>query len=75
MFTLCDFRHENKLNKNCDKNLDFVSYITEKWTEIHKENDVFRYKVNDLQEKLVGGYLLQVNITYFVLLQTLNLSY
>lgn len=39
----------------------FIRLLTQKWDDIHKNTDAFRYKINDLQEKMVDKmYLLQV---------------
>lgn len=43
----------------------FISLLTTKWDEIHKDTDVFRYKIDKLDERLVDGkYLLQVSISF-----------
>ncbi|KAJ8728627.1 hypothetical protein PYW07_006323 [Mythimna separata] len=40
----------------------FLSLLTAKWDEIHEDTDIFRYKINKLEERLVNGsYLLQLN--------------
>lgn len=45
-----------------DGPISFMSLLTTKWDEIHKDTDVFRYRIDDLEEKLVDGkYLLQLN--------------
>lgn len=43
-------------------NSQFVQLLKMKWKEIHDTTNVFRYKILNLQERIVDGkYLLQVS--------------
>ncbi|KAJ8720973.1 hypothetical protein PYW08_006438 [Mythimna loreyi] len=45
-----------------DGSTTFISLLTTKWDEIHEAMDVFRYKIDKLEERIVdGSYLLQLN--------------
>lgn len=59
MFILGDFQCE-LADKNKHQNMDFLSLFMSKWDEIHDKSDVFRYKIDKIREKVVSGYLLQV---------------
>ncbi|KPJ14774.1 GDP-D-glucose phosphorylase C15orf58-like [Papilio machaon] len=49
-----------KIGRNI--NLDFIQLYKSTWDKIHVETDVFRYKVENLREKIVNEkYLLQLN--------------
>lgn len=52
-----------KLNNLTSDNLNsFTSLLKTKWDEIHNETDIFRYKIDDLEERIVDGkYFLQLN--------------
>ncbi|XP_013195494.1 GDP-D-glucose phosphorylase 1 [Amyelois transitella] len=42
--------------------LKFIDLLTQLWCDIHNQNEVFRYKVDKIQEKVIqGNYLLQLN--------------
>ncbi|XP_049878472.1 GDP-D-glucose phosphorylase 1 [Pectinophora gossypiella] len=43
------------------KTTPFLDLLKSKWDNVHEESGVFRYKINNLQEKIVGKYLLQLN--------------
>lgn len=69
MFKLSDFNQDNYIT-----GLPFfIDKLKSKWDEIHSDPNVFRYKINDLQERVVDEkYLLMVRqilkfITYPVL--------
>ncbi|XP_013141347.1 PREDICTED: GDP-D-glucose phosphorylase 1 [Papilio polytes] len=43
-------------------NVDFIQLYKSTWDKIHRETDVFRYKVENLRERIVNEkYLLQLN--------------
>lgn len=45
-------------------NVDFIQLYKSTWDKIHTETDVFRYKVENLRERIVNEkYLLQVSFT------------
>lgn len=49
-------------NLTIDNLSRFSSLLKTKWDEIHNETDIFRYKIDDLEERIVDGkYFLQVN--------------
>ncbi|KAF9410126.1 hypothetical protein HW555_010702 [Spodoptera exigua] len=52
-----------KLNKlTSDSLTSFTSLLKTKWNEIHNETDIFRYKIDDLKERIIDGkYFLQLN--------------
>lgn len=46
----------------------FVELWKMRWSKLHEESGIFRYKIGNLQEKLLGGkYLLQVGVLTFCL--------
>lgn len=59
MSTLLDFQH---IKQNNHESSRFLQNIIRKWDKIHEESGVFRYTIYNLQEKIVGPYLLQVLI-------------
>ncbi|CAG5053919.1 unnamed protein product [Parnassius apollo] len=60
MFKLQDFRTSR--NVLDDKKLNFLNIYKIKWDEIHNKSDVFRYRIDNLRERIVDGkYLLQLN--------------
>lgn len=43
----------------------FLTLLKSKWDEIHREQNVFRYRIDNLKGRVVDGkYLLQVNTRY-----------
>ncbi|KAH9643711.1 hypothetical protein HF086_001821 [Spodoptera exigua] len=52
-----------KLNKlTSDSLTSFTSLLKTKWNEIHNETDIFRYKIDELKERIIDGkYFLQLN--------------
>ncbi|KAL0879478.1 hypothetical protein ABMA27_003226 [Loxostege sticticalis] len=60
MFILGDFQCE-LADRNKHQNMDFLTLFMSKWDEIHDKSDVFRYKIDKIREKVVSGYLLQLN--------------
>ncbi|XP_047027642.1 GDP-D-glucose phosphorylase 1 [Helicoverpa zea] len=45
-----------------DSSTSFLSSLTAKWMELHKDTEIFRYKIDNLEERIVDGkYLLQLN--------------
>lgn len=71
MFILGDFQCE-LADKNKHQNMDFLSLFMSKWDEIHDKSDVFRYKIDKIREKVVSGYLLQVQKIVDFLLQSIG---
>ncbi|XP_026751603.1 GDP-D-glucose phosphorylase 1 [Galleria mellonella] len=55
MHKLSDFVDINNTNK-------FIPTLKQKWDHLHNETGVFRYKINNLQKKLIDSkYLVQLN--------------
>lgn len=54
--------------KNSDST-NFVELWKMRWDKLHEESGIFRYKIENLQEKLLDGkYLLQVRVLSIFLL-------
>lgn len=63
--TIADFDKKLKSNETAPI---FMSLLKSKWDEIHNKPNVFRYKIDNLKERIVDEkYLLQV-IRYFYFL-------
>ncbi|XP_063831947.1 GDP-D-glucose phosphorylase 1 [Ostrinia nubilalis] len=61
MFTFTEFNFAVENAETNPQNLDFLNLLSCKWDEVHEKCEVFRYKINNLQDKVVDGYLLQLN--------------
>ncbi|XP_068622922.1 GDP-D-glucose phosphorylase 1 [Battus philenor] len=57
MYILSDFL------KSGDESVqpDFLQFVKATWDNIHKDSNVFRYKIKNLRERIVDKYLLQLN--------------
>lgn len=43
---------------------DFNKLLRSSWNKIHDTKEVFRYKIDKLEEKIVDKYLIQVHTLY-----------
>ncbi|RVE41181.1 hypothetical protein evm_014169 [Chilo suppressalis] len=53
MYTIDEFSEANCTN--------FLLFLKDKWDEIHNKTNIFRYKIDNTSEKVIDGYLLQLN--------------
>lgn len=57
-----------KINNFYEKinSLNFLSLMISRWDELHNKTDVFRYKIDNLEERTVNGkYFIQVSFIIF----------
>ncbi|XP_045504652.1 GDP-D-glucose phosphorylase 1 isoform X2 [Colias croceus] len=55
------FVFEDKSNKHSSHTFSFASRLKDIWEKIHTKTDVFRYKVDNLKQKIEGPYVFQFN--------------
>lgn len=64
MYKLKDF--ETFEGKTEDQ-LNFINLLKITWNGIHAKNNIFRYKVDNIRERMLDGkYLLQVLFAYLI---------